>query len=419
MWQMLFSVAAKIVNFRREAMKRSLAAILITWLLAGVLQAQTSGRPLQSGETTDSGKNAKPDQAPGGLVEWLSPPLLSNRPQTDEEKEVGKQHGRARPTQEILQPTLDPALPAYQPRKDIKLSGDFKGAASDVLPGLVKLWVEAFTKYYPQVKIEAPPPYAGSLGARELVKGNLDFVFVSRELRPDDVTDFTAKFGYDPLSVPISGGSYRHYGFLDAVGFFVNKENPLEKISFDQLDAILSSTHHRGGKAITKWGELGLTGEWADKPIHIYGVKPWNGFEEFIRQRVLSYHGRRGEWRDGINFSEVVFPIARRVAEDRYGLGYSGLAYLDAGVKLLPLGETERGPYYPPTYEQVARADYPLSRLIFFNTNKAPGKPMNPALEEFLRFILSREGQQLVLDHALYLPLRSAQVTSSRAILDH
>ena len=387
-----------------KQVKHLLTALLLLALGATLLHAQTPVPP-------------RTDPSPSGMVEWLTPPLPSNQKQTDAQAEAGKNFGRTSPAPEILQPMLDAALPAYQPRQDLKLTGSFKGAASDVLPGLVKLWIAAFTKYYPNVKIEVGPPYAGSLGAKELVKGNLDFVFVSRELKPDDITDFRAKFGYNPLSVPISGGSYRHYGFLDAVAFFVNKENPIEKISFSQLDQILSSTHHRGGAAITTWGQLGLTGEWADKPVNIYGIKPWNGFEEFIRQRVLSIASKRGEWRDGIHFDPVVFPIAQRVAGDRYGIGYSGIAYIDAGVKMLPLGESENGPFYAPTYENVARATYPLSRLLYFNTNKAPRKPLNPAIEEFLRFILSREGQQIVLDQALYIPLRAGQADQARALI--
>src|SRR5258708_7665566 len=351
-------------------MKKLLTAIFTVGLFGGVLQAQSS----------------KTDKPQGGMIEWLTPVLPSNKKQTDAEAEAGRNFGRPAPAPEILQPTLDAALPAYQPCKDIKLVGNFKGAASDVLPGLVKLWIDGFKKFSPNVNIDVPPPYAGSLGAKELVKGNLDFVFVSRELKPDDITDFKARFGYDPLSVPICGGSYRHFGFLDAIGFFVNKENPLEKIAFDQLDAVLSSTRHRGGAPIARWGQLGLTGEWADKPIHIYGIKPWNGFEEFIRQRVLSVDGKRGEWRDDIQFDKVVFPVAGRVAADRYGIGYSGIAYIDAGVKVLPLSRDPGGPFLAATYENVARATYLLSRVLYFNVNRVPGKPLPPAGEEVLRF---------------------------------
>ena len=350
------------------------------------------------------------------MVEWLIPALTTNKPQTPEEAESGRQVGRQLPAPEVLQPVLDPALPAYQPRKD-KLTGSFKGAASDVMVVLVQKWFEKFKSYHPGITLSIAPPYAGSLGAVELVKGDLDFVFVSRELKPDDVKGFKDKFGYDPLSVPVSGGSYRHYGALDAVGFFVNKDNPLEKITFDQLDAMYSSTHHRGGKPITKWGDLGLTGEWADKPIKVYGIKPWNGFEEFVRQRVLSKGDKRGEWREDITFEKVVFPMAKRVADDRYGIAYSGIAYIDAGVRMIPLVANAGDPPQAATYENVALATYPLSRVTFLNFNKAPGKPANPAFEEFVRFILSREGQQVVLDHARYIPLRANQVQDARALV--
>jgi phosphate transport system substrate-binding protein len=351
------------------------------------------------------------------MVDWTVPALPANKPQTDEAAKYGQEHGRQLPEPEILQPVLDVSLPAFQPRRDRALGGSFKAAASDVLPGLVKLWISGFQRYYPNVKIDVPPPYAGSLGAKELVNGAIDMVFVSRELKPDDLTGFKAKFGYDPLSVPICGGSYRHFGFLDALGFFVNRDNPIERLGFDQLDGILSTTHHRGSEPIVKWGQLGLSGEWADKPIHVYGIKPWNGFEEFVRQRVLSVPGKRGEWREDITFDKVVFPVAGRVAQDRYGIGYSGIAYVDAGVKIIALGTSQSGPFYPPTYENVARAVYPLSRLVFLNLNKAPGKPLNPALEELLRFIVSKEGQQIVLNQAIYLPLRAQQAAGSLALL--
>jgi phosphate transport system substrate-binding protein len=355
-------------------------------------------------------------QAP--MVDWVVPALPTNKPQTEAQAEEGRLHGRELPPPEVLQPTLDPLLPDFKPLQARDMSATFKGAASDVLVVLAQKWFEKFKSYYPNVKLAIAPPYAGSLGAVELVKGDLDFVFVSRELKPDDVTGFRAKYGYNPLSVPISGGSYRHFGALDAVAFFVHPDNPLKSLTFEQLDAIFSKTHHRGGKAIATWGDLGLTGEWADKPIKAYGIKPWNGFEEFVRQRVLSVGDKRGEWRDDIHFEKVVFPMAKMVASDRYALGYSGVAYLDQPVRVLPLVAKPGDAPQAATYENVALATYPLSRLTFFNVNRAPGKPLPPALEEFLRFILSREGQQVVLDHARYLPLRGVQVQNARALLD-
>ena len=354
---------------------------------------------------------------PGGMVDWLVPPGETYHPQTDAEKQEGRRAGRKLPTPELLQPTLDPALPAYQPRKDLKLSGTFHGASSDVLVALMNLWIERFAAYYPAVHISIAPPYAGSLGAKELIKSSVDFVAMSRELKPDDITEFSARFGYAPTSIPFCGGSYRHFGFLDAIGFIVHPDNPLRRLDYTQIDALFSSTRLRGAAPIRTWGELGLTGEWADKPIHVYAIKPWNGFEEFVRQRVLSDAGKRGEWRDTLDFQEVVFPVAGKVASDRYGIGYTGLAYLDQPVKVLPLGVDARGPFIAPSYENVASARYPLSRLMYLTANKPPGKALPAAMEEFLRFILSREGQQAVLQQAVFLPLRGSQASASIALL--
>jgi phosphate transport system substrate-binding protein len=353
------------------------------------------------------------------MVEWVIPALPTNKPQTPEQAEASRQRGRQLPAPEVLQPMLDRELPSYQPSKGLQLTGTFKGASSDVLTTVVHKLFEKFKTYHAGVTLTIAPPYAGSYGAVELVKENLDFVFVSRELKPEDIRDFKAKFGYEPTSVPVMGGSYRHYGALDSVAFFVHKDNPIEKLTFDQIDAMYSTTNHRGGKPATKWGDLGLKGEWADKPIHLHGIKPWNGFEEFIRQRVLSKGDRRGEWREDVKFEKLVFPVAGNVANDRYGVGYSGAAYIDAAVKMIPLAANAGDEPVAATYENVALATYPLSRLIFFNVNKAPGKPLTPAIDEFLRFVLSKEGQQVVLDHASYIPLRGWQAKTSRMLIDN
>lgn len=349
-------------------------------------------------------------------VEWVLPAAPATTPQSEAQKEAGRQRGRELPQPELLQPTLDPALPAYQPAAR-KLSGQLSGGSSDVLVDLVGRWIARFREYHPDADIRIEPPYAGSLGTKELIRDSVDFVFVSRELKPEDLAEFSERFGYAPTSIAISGGSYRHYGFLDALGFFVHPDNPIDKLDFDQIDAIFSRTRHRGGSAITRWGQLGLSGEWADKPIHAHGIAPWNGFEEFVRQRVLNHAGGRGEWRDGLALEKVVFPLAGNVASDRYALGYSGLAYIDAPVKVLPLRATKNGDYVAPSYEAVATARYPLSRLVYFNFNRKPGVAADALTEEFLRFILSREGQRVVLDQGIFLPLRATQVDASRRLL--
>lgn len=377
--------------------------------LVALLCGQLVAAPAQaSGPAASDAPPVKP-----GFTTWIVPTASEPHPQSDEEKKAAQQEGRELPTPELLQPSLDPSLPPYTPTPGLKIKRTYQAGSSDVLPGLVTAWVEAFQKYHPDFALTIDKPMAGSLGALELIKGNLDLVFVSRELKPSDVSGFREKFGYEPFSVPISGGSWRHFGFLDSMGFMVHPDNPIRELSFAQLDAAFSSTRHRGGKQVQRWGDLGLTGKWADKPVNLYGIAPWNGFEEFVRQRVLSVDGKRGEWRDNITMDATFFAVARRVAADPYALGYTGLSAIDSEVKILPVS-TGEGPALSPTYEAVASARYPLARLIYFNTNANPARPLDPELREFLRFILSREGQAVIRDQGIYLPLRSEQVRASQ-----
>lgn len=351
-----------------------------------------------------------------GAVTWLEPTALEVHPQSDADVKAGMDRGRALLEPELLQPDLDPALPHYVPDRHLRFTKAYKVGSSDVLPGLVQAWIDAFRKYQPRFSMTIQKPLAGSLGALELIKGNLDAVFVSRELKPTDISGFHDRFGYDPLSIPISGGTWRHFGFLDALAIMVNPDNPIHQLSFQQIDAAFSSTRWRGGQAVRTWGDLGVQGPWADKPVHLYGIKPWNGFEEFVRQRVLSTPGHRGEWNDSIAYDKTFFAIARRVAADPLGLGYTGLSAIDSEVKIVPVS-ADGGPALSPSYENVARATYPLSRVTYFNTNARPGA-LDPALREFLRFVLSREGQAVVRAQAIYLPLRATQVAASDARLD-
>lgn len=271
--------------------------------------------------------------------------------------------------------------------------------------------------------IKIPGPYAGSLGAVELIQGNLQGVFVSRELKPSDITSFSEKFGYAPFSVPVAGGSYRQFGFLDTMVFAVNKDNPIETLSFDQLDSILSTTRARGGEAITTWGQVGATGAWANKSIEIYGLQPWNGIEEFIRQRVLSFNNTRGEWRNGnssdpasdphVHWDKTIFNATRHVYDDPYGLTYTGLAYIDRPVKVLATYNNTGDAPVAPTYDNIAAATWPLTRVIYFNTNKDPSQPQDPVLKELTKFVLSQQGQQILLNQGIFLPFRASQQAAS------
>lgn len=346
--------------------------------------------------------------------EWQLPLQKSHPLQTKAQDDFGMQHGRPLPAREALQPTLDPQLAPFEPRHGRDLGGTVRLMCSDVLPGLVRSWIESFAKVYPNVRFVLGPPFEGSDAAKALLQGQVDVAFVSRELKPTDVSSFRARYSYDPTSVPVSGGSYRQYGFLDAVAIIVNPDNPVKQLSLEQLDAVFSGSHLRGDRPAATWGDLGATGAWANRPVHVYAIKPWNGFEEFVRQRVLDAGGKRGEWAAGIHFDKLVFPIARRVAADPDGIGYTGLAFVDAPVKVIAVGSGADA--VSPTYTNVALAKYPLSRLVYANVNRAPGAALPPTVQEFLRFILSREGQRDVLREGIYLPLREFQVRDADRI---
>jgi len=304
----------------------------------------------------------------------------------------------ARPKPETFHASVDPKLPAYKPVA--KLSGSLNGVQSDTTPWLVTLWIAGFKKYYPNVDIKLPIEGSGAAGP-VLTDGSTDFGLIAREMMTKEETPFDQKFGYKPFEIAIAGGSYRTVAFTDALTFFVNKSNPIEKLSFDQIDAIFSKTRNRGGKEITSWGQLGLIGDWADKPIHLIGVKEENGFEHFLRIRILG----NGEWKDGIETRDTVFPLAGLVAADPYAIGYAGFGYLSDGVKTVALADKSSGPYYKGTFEEVESQKYPLSRVIYIYANRPPGKPLNPVLKEFIRYILSGEGQQAVVEDGIFLPL--------------
>jgi phosphate transport system substrate-binding protein len=275
----------------------------------------------------------------------------------------------------------------------------------------MKLWVDGFRNRQPGVRIDVAPT-GGGVGSKALAEGRVDFAAVTREISPADEDLFVKRYGYKPLEIAVVGGSYRSYGFTDALTFFVHPDNPIDHLSFGQLDAIYSKTRRRGGnESIVTWRQVGLRGEWADKPIHAWGVQPWNGFEQFIRLRVL----KGGEWRDGLSTEKLVIPLPDRVAADRYAISYSGIAYLkrEVAVKRIAVSENSNGPFLKGTFDEVAAQTYPLARVMYLYVNRPTGKPTDPRVGEFLRYILSRDGQQAAVQDAIYTPLPFSLVKAS------
>lgn len=327
--------------------------------------------------------------------------LLLAAPVAQSAQNLEKPAPRPNPPQ-AYSANVDPSIPPYKPVK--QLSGALKGVESNTVTELLQSWIDGFRKIYPEVRFQVDIGGSGQGGPR-LTAGTADFAFISREMMGREVTPFIDKFGRLPLAVAVAGGSYADRAFTDCIVFIVNKDNPLNSISFDQLDAIYSATRNRGYKEpITTWGQLGLTGDWADKPIHPWGVEVPNGYDTFVNMRVMA----NGQWKNTLG-PHTVIPLSGIVAADKYAISYTGLAWNDnPNTKVLDLAVHDGGPYHKANFDEVAAQTYPLSRVIYMFLNRDPEKPIDPVLEEFIKYCLSQQGQQAVVKDAIYTPLPAA-----------
>lgn len=316
---------------------------------------------------------------------------------------------RPRPAPDHVRPALDPGLPTYVPGPPLP-GGRVRGVHSDRTVGVLPRWIEGFRRHYPQVEFETCV-VSSVLGGPALADGAADFALIGREMLPGEEAPYVARFGSRPRRFGVIGGNYRTFGTTHAAVFLVNRDNPLDSLSLAQLDAMYSRTRNRGLGEITRWGQLGLAGEWADRPIRLWGQTVPEGFENLIRERVLL----GGEWRDGIRTHDMVPPIPDEVAADRFAIGYAGAANLTEGVKALALAGEPGQPPVPCTFEEVASQRYPLSRQLYLYPRRPPSEPLDPVLREFVRYALSADGQRAVLDDGIFFPLPARVAERERA----
>jgi len=313
------------------------------------------------------------------------------------------------PEQKALQ-GLEPYRPTEQVTGTIRLWGH--GApVLDFMGMLVKLWEDGFQKFQPGVTFEYDMyGTASAMGA--LYTGSGDLAILGQEIYPFETAAFRKVKGHDPTEVEIATGSLDVRNFDFALGVFVNKDNPLKHLTLEQMNRIYAF-QDKPDANITTWGQLGLTGEWADKPIHLYGWTEADIFSTFIERAAL--HGSH-RWRCGMKqYAHIhradgtIYDSGQQImdalAEDRYGMGLSNVRYPHPGAHALALGRNESGPFYDATKETLISREYPLTRIIPAEFDRKPGEPMNPAVREFLRYLLSREGQQDIVTNGKYLPL--------------
>ena len=303
----------------------------------------------------------------------------------------------------IAQPVkVDPALPTYQ--KTSGVSGNVSSVGSDTMNNLMTLWGESFAKIYPNVKIQVEGK-GSSTAPAALIAGTSQFGPMSRAMKPTEIDQFEQKYGYKPTEIRTC---------YDALAIYVNKDNPLDKITLAEADAIFSKSRRRGYKAnVTTWGQLGLSGDWTNRPISLYGRNSASGTYGFFKEHTLN----NGDYKDTVKEQPGSASVVQGVTEDRFGIGYSGIGYRTSGVKPLAIAEKEGGYYSNGSYEDVVSGKYPLNRFLYLYINKAPGKPLTPMVKEFVKLLLSKQGQEVVLKDG-YLPLPARVVKEEMAKLD-
>jgi phosphate transport system substrate-binding protein len=312
-----------------------------------------------------------------------------------------------------------PELPlAYEPHQTI--SGTIRiwghgafGGRQDFIETLTRAWETGFQKFHPGVRFENHlNGTAAAIGA--LYTGAGDLALMGREIWPNEISGFQEVFHYPPLGVDVVTGSFdvRNRGY--AIVFFVHKDNPVSALTLRQLDAIFSVDMRRGGPPALRWGDLGATGDWKDRPIRLYGLPIARGFAEYIEDLVFK-GGRK--WNPSLmefaddpgskgGATDGGQKLLDALAKDLEGIGYAGLLYNNPDVKPLALASDEGSPFVSPSRSSVMDHSYPLTRMITMYLNRAPGRPADPKLAEFLRYILSREGQEAVLrEGGGYLPM--------------
>ena len=315
---------------------------------------------------------------------------------------------------------VDPSIPSWKPGEVVSEPEESLNlVGADVMDEITLGWVKLYRKAYPKLSVTMEARASGT-GGPALVEGKAHLAPVGRELLPAEEKSFVDKFGYKPWAIRVATGSVGSLGKTATSVVLVDKNNPIKGLTMAQLDAIYSKTRLRGHADIQTWGDLGLTGEWAQRPIHLYGLKPVNGIEQFLKGVLL----KGGEYKDGIQFvkgkgfSHAFTVAAEDMGQHPGGLTYALLANVTPNVKVLPLAEKDGEPFLAPTVENVYSHRYPLSRYVYIFVNRAPGKTLEPKIKEFLKAVLSREGQDIVAREGVYIPLTPQTVREELAKLD-
>ncbi len=284
---------------------------------------------------------------------------------------------------------LDPNLPEYH--KASGVSGNLSSVGSDTLANLMTLWAEEFKRAYPNVNIQIQA--AGSSTAPPaLTEGTANFGPMSRKMKSKEIESFEKRHGYKPTAIPVA---------IDALAVYVHKDNPIKGMTIPEVDAVFSSTRKCGlKKSINRWGDLGLTGAWASRDVQLFGRNSVSGTYGYFKKKALC----KGDFKNTVNEQPGSASVVQSVSASINSIGYSGIGYKTSGVKAVPLAKKAGKPFVAATAENAISGKYPLSRFLYVYVNKQPNKPLSPIEIEFLKLVLSKTGQEVVIKDG-YIPL--------------
>jgi phosphate transport system substrate-binding protein len=284
---------------------------------------------------------------------------------------------------------VDPDLPVYQ--KASGVAGNFTSIGSDTLNNLMTLWAEEYKRLYPNVNIQIQG--AGSSTAPPaLTEGTSNFGPMSRMMSAKEVEAFEKKHGYKPTAVPVA---------IDALAVYVNKDNPIKGLSIPEVDAIFSSTRKCGYPTdITKWGQVGLTGDWTNRDIALYSRNSVSGTYGYFKEHALC----KGDLKKNVAEQPGSASVVQSVSSQLNAIGYSGIGYKTSGVRAVPLSKKKGDPYVEADPKHALDGTYPLARVLYVYVNKKPNQPLPPLEREFFKMVLSQQGQKVVVKDG-FVPL--------------
>ncbi|HNB57010.1 MAG TPA: phosphate ABC transporter substrate-binding protein [bacterium] len=297
---------------------------------------------------------------------------------------------------------VDEGIVAYA--KTSGVSGNLNSIGSDTMNNLMTFWAEAFKKFYPSVNVQIEGK-GSSTAPPALIEGTAQLGPMSRPMKKEEEDKFEKKYGYKPTGIATS---------YDGLAVYVHKDNPIKGLTLQQVDAIFSKTRKGGAKEdVVTWGQLGLEGEWKDKPISLYGRNSASGTYGYFKDHALF----KGDFKDQVKEQPGSASVVQGVGSDKYAIGYSGIGYTTSEVRAIPVAKDDKSEFVGESYENVKTGKYPLSRYLYVYVAKHPTKDMDPLTKEFLKFILSKEGQEVVVKDG-YMPLTADVVKQQLELVE-